>query len=116
MKTMFSKKSVRLAIAGCAAMTAVIAWQRNAQAETTGTVHSITLPAMQPALPDGPGRDTVMAACVICHSNRYITMQPAFSRTVWKNEVDKMRKTFGAPLNDDQAAQAVDYLVSIRGK
>jgi hypothetical protein len=29
--------------------------------------------------------------------------------------VDKMRKTYGAPLTDPQAAEAVEYLVSIRG-
>jgi hypothetical protein len=85
------------------------------QVADTGGVRTITLPVMQPDLPDAPGRDAVTAACVICHSTRYITMQPRFSKTVWTAEVDKMRKTFGAPITDQQAAVIVDYLVAIRG-
>jgi hypothetical protein len=52
---------------------------------------------------------------VVCHSTRYITMQPAFPRAVWVAEVDKMRKTFGAPVTEEQAKTIVDYLVAIRG-
>ena len=81
----------------------------------TGGVHEIQLLAMQVELPTGPGRETVAATCVICHSTRYITMQPRFSRAAWTAEVDKMRKTFGAPMTDAQAAEAVNYLVAIRG-
>jgi len=116
MNAMISKTSARLAIAG-AVLAAVSFWQRPAPAETDSKgVHSITLPAVKSELPPGPNRDTVAATCVICHTTRYITMQPAFSRTVWTAEVDKMRKTFGAPLTDAQAAQVVDYLVAVRGK
>jgi cytochrome c5 len=115
------KTTFRFVIAG-SLLSTIILWQRPSPAEEAakpvipaGGVHSITLPAMQPELPAGPGRDTVAATCVICHSTRYITMQPAFSRAAWTAEVDKMRKTFGAPLTDAQAAQVVDYLVAIRG-
>jgi mono/diheme cytochrome c family protein len=81
---------------------------------TTG-IHTIDLPRLEPQLPPGAGSQTVATACIICHSNRYITMQPALSKTAWTNLVDKMRKTFGAPLNDQQAVEAVNYLFSIRG-
>lgn len=81
---------------------------------TTG-IHTIDLPRLDPKLPPGPGSQTVATSCIICHSSRYITMQPSLSKTAWTNLVDKMRKTFGAPLNDQQAADAVNYLVSIRG-
>src|SRR5258706_13915697 len=96
----------------------VVLWQRSLAADDgakAGAVHEISLPAMQVELPPGPGRDTVSATCVICHSTRYITMQPRFSRAAWTAEVDKMRKTFGAPLTDAQAAEVVNYLVAIRG-
>jgi mono/diheme cytochrome c family protein len=76
---------------------------------------SIELPTIQSELPPGPGRDTVAVACILCHSPRYITTQPPFKRAVWVAEVDKMRKTYGAPVDDAQAAQIVDYLVAIRG-
>jgi hypothetical protein len=78
-------------------------------------VRSIELPAVALDLPPGPGRDTITGACAFCHSNRYITLQPRFTRAQWTAEVDKMRKTYGAPLTDPQAAEAVEYLVSIRG-
>jgi hypothetical protein len=81
---------------------------------TTG-IHTIDLPKIDHPMPAGPGSQTVATACIICHSNRYITMQPPLSKTAWAALVDKMRKTFGAPLNDQQAADAVNYLVSIRG-
>jgi uncharacterized protein (DUF697 family) len=42
-------------------------------------------------------------------------MQPPLSRTAWTALVTKMRKTFGAPISDQQAAEVVNYLVSIRG-
>jgi hypothetical protein len=112
---MISKKKAGLAIAA-ALLGTVALWQRPAPAEQAAGAHTITLPAMQPDLPPGPNRDTVAGTCAICHSTRYITMQPAFTRAVWTAEVDKMRKTYGAPLTDAQAAQAVDYLVAIRGK
>jgi len=115
MNAMISKKKAVLAIAA-ALLGTVALWQRPAPAEQAGGAHTITLPAMQPDLPPGPNRDTVAGTCAICHSTRYTTMQPAFTRAVWTAEVDKMRKTYGAPLTDAQAAQAVDYLVAIRGK
>jgi mono/diheme cytochrome c family protein len=86
-----------------------------AKAAAPGGVHEIKLPAMPVELPPGPGRETVSATCVICHSTRYITTQPRFSRAAWTAEVEKMRKTFGAPLTDAQAAEVVNYLVAVRG-
>src|SRR3954464_6150750 len=78
-------------------------------------VVSITLPAIESPLPDAPGQQTITAACVICHTPRYVTMQPKVSRAAWTANVDKMRKVFGAPMTDAQAAEAVDSLVAIRG-
>jgi mono/diheme cytochrome c family protein len=101
----------------------VAVWQRalaaddgaKAAAPAPGGVHEIKLPAMPVELPPGPGRETAAVTCVICHTTRYITTQPRFSRAAWTAEVDKMRKTFGAPLTDAQAAEVVNYLVAIRG-
>ncbi len=76
---------------------------------------SITLPVMDPVLPDGPGKTAYQASCTICHSARYVTMQPRFSRTAWTNEVQKMVANYGAPVPAAQTGAIVDYLVSIRG-
>ena len=105
----------RIAVTGVALGIGALSLAADDGAKTGGAVHEISLPAMPAELPAGPGRDTVAATCVICHSTRYITIQPRFSRAAWTAEVDKMRKTYGAPMTDAQAGEAVNYLVAIRG-
>jgi len=86
-----------------------------AATETADGVRSITLPSVPFELPDAPGKNLVVANCVICHSPSYITMQPAFPRKVWEASVAKMRTTFGAPVPENLVPQIVDYLVAVRG-
>jgi mono/diheme cytochrome c family protein len=78
-------------------------------------VHTIAMPHDEPAFPAGPGRDAFVTACVVCHSPRYITMQPPFSRTAWLSEVNKMKDTYGAHISDEQVREITDYLVVIDG-
>src|SRR6266403_4525660 len=79
-------------------------------------VHTIVMPHDEPVFPPGPGRDEFVTACVVCHSPRYITMQPRFSRTTWLSEVNKMKDVYGAHISDEQVQKITDYLVSINGK
>jgi hypothetical protein len=79
-------------------------------------VHTIVMPHFEPVFPPGPGREEFVTACVVCHSPRYITMQPRFSRHTWLSEVDKMKDVYGAHISDEQAQKITDYLVSINGK
>jgi cytochrome c5 len=111
---------IKLLIAATALLTCTgFAFHRavaaDAPAVPPGTV-TIDLPMLPAALPDAPGKETVAATCVMCHTTRYITMQPRFTRAAWQANVDKMRKAFGAPMSDAQAAEAVNYLVAVRGK
>ena len=78
-------------------------------------VHSISLPHDEAYAPPGPGRDAFVTACIVCHSPRYITSQPPFSRAVWKAIVQKMIDTYGAHITPAQAAEIVDYLVATNG-
>ena len=78
-------------------------------------VHAITLPTIDTPLPDAPGRQTVQSTCTICHSTRYITMQPRFSRQAWNDEVQKMVRNYGAPIPQSQMEEIVNYLFAIRG-
>lgn len=65
----------------------------------------------------GPGRETVEVACATCHTLDYIRMNaPFMTADVWKAEVTKMRTAFGAPIDDDAAAEIVKYLVAQYGK
>src|SRR5882762_831905 len=66
-------------------------------------VHTIVMPHDEPEFPPGPGREEFVTACVVCHSPRYITMQPLFSRTTWLSEVKKMKDVYGAHISDEQA-------------
>lgn len=79
-------------------------------------VKDIELAYHQPDLPPGPGHDQFATQCVICHSPRYVLNQPTFPRKTWKVEVHKMAKAYGAPINSDQEAEIVNYLVSWHGK
>jgi sulfite dehydrogenase (cytochrome) subunit B len=79
-------------------------------------VHTIVMPHVEPLFPPGAGRDDFVTACVVCHSPRYITMQPKFSRSTWLSEVKKMKDVYGAHISDDQVLKITDYLVSINGK
>ena|ERR1700730_3086754 len=79
-------------------------------------VHTIVMPHDEPVFPPGPGRDEFVTACVVCHSPRYITMQPRFPRATWLSEVKKMKDTYGAHISDEQALKIADYLFSINGK
>ncbi|MEO5571020.1 MAG: cytochrome c [Bacteroidia bacterium] len=62
------------------------------------------------------GEEEFKSHCITCHSLRYIEMQPAFPRKTWEKIVDKMVKTFGAPIPDSSAKAIVDYLVATKGK
>lgn len=78
-----------------------------------------TAPPETAKLAPGPNLEIAQAHCGICHSVDYITTQPrsfADPRAVWTAEVAKMRKAYGAPLSDEDAAKVVDYLVAAYGK
>lgn len=80
-------------------------------------VHSVgNLPQAAATLPAGPHQDVYTANCLVCHSNRYVFMQPKFTHKMWEAEVTKMAHVYGAPISDEQQAQIIEYLYSIRGK
>ena len=75
----------------------------------------IVLAHDEPELPPGPGRTEFATQCVICHSPRYVSMQPRFPRKVWKAEVKKMVTAYKASISEHDQAQIVDYLVAVFG-
>ena len=78
-----------------------------------------TSPPETAKLAPGPNLEIAQAHCGICHSVDYISTQPrnfANPRAVWTAEVAKMRKAYGAPMSDEDAAKIVDYLVAAYGK
>ena len=85
-------------------------------AKISDGVYSITLPEIDPALPDKPGKQFVQNLCVTCHTTHYILNQPDFSREVWTAEITKMQKVFNAPIPAESVPTVLEYLMAVRGK
>lgn len=68
-------------------------------------------------LKDRPGKELVVASCVICHSLDYIPMNSVFlDRKGWEGSVNKMIKVMGAPVKPEDAQKIIDYLAENYGK
>lgn len=66
--------------------------------------------SVAPKLADGEGRAETESFCAMCHSTRYVTMQPPLPAATWEAEVNKMIKTFGAPIPEATAKKIISYL------
>ena len=75
---------------------------------------TIVMPHDEPTFPDGPGRRQFLTSCVVCHSPRYISMQPPFTESVWATEVHKMVTAYGAHVTPQEEAAIVSYIMTIR--
>jgi sulfite dehydrogenase (cytochrome) subunit B len=61
----------------------------------------------------GPGVEAAEAHCAVCHSADYVSTQPPHrGRAFWQAEVAKMRKVYGAPIEEGDVAKIVDYLAA----
>ena len=78
-------------------------------------VERITLPQVSTQIPPGPNVQLYEKNCLICHSARYVIMQPRFSQTVWQSEVKKMVDAYGASISPADQALIVEYLMAVKG-
>jgi len=78
-------------------------------------IHQIALPHDDPEFPAAPGRQIFLSRCTVCHTLRYVTMQPDFPKKVWAKEVAKMINTYGAHISGEEARQITDYLAAVKG-
>ncbi len=85
------------------------------QPSAQSDINQITLPHDDPEFPPGPGRELFLARCTVCHSLRYITMQPNFSKKVWAKEVAKMINTYKAHITGEEAKEITNYLATVKG-
>lgn len=69
-----------------------------------------SFPSVAPKLAEGEGQAETENFCATCHSTRYITMQPPLPAATWEVEVNKMTKTFGAPIPEASAKKIISYL------
>jgi len=67
-------------------------------------------PSFPPELAAGQGLQETASFCNMCHSTRYITMQPPLPAAAWDAEVTKMIKAYGAPIPEASATKIRFYL------
>ncbi len=79
-------------------------------ASSDGNFEIALFPSFPADLAEGEGRTETESFCAMCHSARYITMQPPLPGATWEAEVNKMIKTFGAPIPDPAAKKIISYL------
>ena len=79
-------------------------------AASDGNFSVSSYPSFPPALAEGEGRVETQSFCLMCHGTRYITMQPPLPSAVWEAEVNKMIKTYGAPIPEASARKITSYL------
>jgi mono/diheme cytochrome c family protein len=80
----------------------------------------LSLPALADEKPvelkRAPGLDKVENNCGACHSLDYIPMNsPYFDKAGWNAEVTKMIKAYGAPVDEADAKDIVEYLTKNYG-
>lgn len=117
------KNAFVIAIIAAVLTASVTLWSQQTSAGATkpdakaasSQIHKIVLPQYPPEIPAGPNVDTYRKDCLTCHTARYVSMQPRFSKTVWQNEVKKMIDAFGATIPEADQPLIVEYLVAVRG-
>jgi sulfite dehydrogenase (cytochrome) subunit B len=64
-----------------------------------------------------PGVDLVEQNCAPCHSLDYVEMNsPIQDKEGWTKTVEKMVKSFGASITEEDQRTIIDYLVANYGK
>lgn len=88
-------------------------------ASSAVSVSGVTLRSVNLDFPDsdrmfeGPGADVVNNNCLSCHSAGMVLTQPRLSRAVWQAEVEKMRNTYRAPVDEKDVPAIADYLATL---
>ena len=83
--------------------------------DITSKTSALDIKTYKTIMPHAKGYDVFETYCIACHSLRYIQMQPDLPEKKWQSIVDKMVKTFGAPIPDSAAVQIVAYLTEVKG-
>ena len=85
--------------------------QPSAKVEQAEAGYSVApFPSLPADLAEGVGRAETESFCSLCHSTRYITMQPPLPAQTWEAEMNKMIKTYGAQIPEAPAKKILAYL------
>lgn len=80
-----------------------------------GSVREMHIGLENPQFPDHDGKSEFVSYCSMCHSLKYISMQPNFPAKVWNAEVTKMIAKYKAPIDTVTGKKIAAYLVTIKG-
>ena len=73
---------------------------------------SVNLPTSTAEFPAGPGSE-LAGKCLICHSAGMVLKQPRLSEAQWKDEINKMRNAFGAPIDASEVDALAIYMSKV---
>ena len=80
-----------------------------------GSVHEMNIyPETPPEFPEHDGKTEFVSYCAICHSLKYISIQPGFPPKIWEAEVNKMIMKYHAPIDSVTGKKIVAYLVAVK--
>ena len=79
-----------------------------------GSIREMVIWPETPEFPEHEGKAEFVSYCGICHSLKYISMQPDFPRKTWEAEINKMVTKFKAPVDSVTGKKIIDYIVAIK--
>jgi hypothetical protein len=82
--------------------------------KTEGSVREMNIGLENLQFPEHEGRSEFQSYCSMCHSLKYISMQPDFPRKTWEAEVTKMVVKYHAPIDSVTCKKIVDYIVAAK--
>src|SRR5579859_7671819 len=74
---------------------------------------SVELPMSNTLFPQGEGQLIANGQCLICHSAGMVLRQPARTQPQWKETINKMRASYGAPIDAGQVDALATYLTRV---
>jgi hypothetical protein len=101
---------------GCSTQPAAAEKKPENTFSVNGSVREIKIVPENPSFPDHEGKAEFMSYCAMCHSLKYISMQPNFPRKTWESEVNKMITKYMAPIDSVTGKKIVDYIVAVKTK
>jgi hypothetical protein len=106
--------SATLLVAGGAAAYFSIRAQVPDASRPDETIPTTTMTVGEVEIPPGPHREVFQANCVICHSAVLPLGQPVLTQKQWGDVVHKMADAYGAPINKDDEARIVEYMMVVQ--
>lgn len=116
MNKLISFACIAAILMGCQAKHAATDEKAGNTFSLNGSVREIKIAPENASFPDHEGKAEFVSYCSMCHSLRYITIQPDFPRKTWEAEVNKMVAKYMAPIDSVTQKKIVDYIVAVKTK